>query len=93
MNPKSDTYGGTGEFYSPVLDEAVALYLHRQGMSQEEFARETMGTSSNTFSWKRRGIREFTVSELSRLADVLGMSMDELAGRGPSREAAEAVGV
>ena len=67
--------GGTGEFYFPALDEAIAVYLRRAGMTQEEFAGEVMGMAPNTFSWKRRGVREFTLSEATRLADALGMPL------------------
>lgn len=73
--------GGTGEYYYPALDEAVAVYLRRHGMTQEEFARDVMGMATNTFSWKRRGVREFTLSEATVLADAVGKTMDELTAK------------
>ena len=68
----------TGEHYYPALDEALAVFLHRNGMTQEEFARDVMGMAPNTFSWKRRGIREFSLSEAIAIADALGASLNEL---------------
>lgn len=70
----------TGEHYYPALDEALAVFLRREGMTQEEFARSVMGMAPNTFSWKRRGVREFTLSEATVLADALGMSLPALIG-------------
>lgn len=71
---------GTGEHYYPALDDALALFLRREGMTQEEFARNVMGMAPNTFSWKRRGVREFTLGEATVLADALGMSLPALIG-------------
>ena len=78
MNEKNRV--DTGEHYYPALDDALALFLRREGMTQEEFARNVMGMSPNTFSWKRRGVREFTLSEATVLADALGMSLPALIG-------------
>lgn len=78
MQVEEKNRGGTGDYYYPALDEAVAVYLRRHGMTQEEFARDVMGMATNTFSWKRRGVREFTLSEATVLADAVGMTMDEL---------------
>ena len=66
--------------YYKALDEAVTLHLKRNGMTQEELASQ-MGMAPNTFSWKRRGIREFSLGEASRLADIVGISLDEAIGR------------
>ncbi|MDY3982206.1 helix-turn-helix domain-containing protein [Paraeggerthella sp. LCP19S3_G8] len=66
--------------YYEALDEAVTLYLKRASMTQDALA-ERMGMAPNTFSWKRRGIREFSLSEASRLADIVGISLDEATGR------------
>lgn len=70
----------TGEFYFKALDEAIELYMRRNGMSQAELARE-MGMAENTFSWKRRGIHEFTLNEATRLCDMTGVSLDKATGR------------
>lgn len=80
MRVEEKDRGGTGEHYYPALDEAVAVYLRRHGMTQEEFARDVMGMATNTFSWKRRGVREFTMSEVITLSDALGLSLTELIG-------------
>lgn len=66
--------------YYEALDEAVTLYMKRNGLTQEQMA-EKMGMASNTFSWKRRGIREFSLGEASRLADIVGVSLDEATER------------
>ncbi len=58
-----------------TLDDAITLYLRRENITQEQLA-ERMGMSANTFSWKRRGIREFTLSEAAKLADMIGISLD-----------------
>lgn len=80
MRVEEKDRGGTGDHYYPALDEAVAVYLRRHGMTQEEFARDVMGMATNTFSWKRRGVREFTMSEVITLSDALGLSLTELIG-------------
>ena len=60
------------------IDEAIAAYLRRTGKTQAEFAKE-LGMSENTLSWKRRGIREFKLSEVMKIADITGCSLDEMA--------------
>lgn len=66
--------------YYPNIDYAIALYMMRESLTQEAFA-GLMGMAPNTLSWKRRGIRNWTLPESKRLADILGMSLDDLAGR------------
>lgn len=66
----------TGEYYSAALDDTIAVYLNRNNLSQDTFAREVMGMNPNTFGWKRRGIRDFTISEALRLCDALGITMN-----------------
>ena len=34
--------------------------------------------AENTLSWKRRGIREFKVSEVVKIAEITGFSLDEM---------------
>lgn len=60
-----------------TIDEAVAAYLRRTGKTQAELAEE-IGMSENSLSWKRRGIREFKLSEVARLADICGFSLDDV---------------
>lgn len=59
------------------IDEAIAAYLRRTGKTQAELAEE-LGMSENTLSWKRRGKREFKLSEVIRIAEVTGCSLDEM---------------
>lgn len=66
--------------YYEALDEAVTLHLKRNGLTQDALA-EQMGMAPNTFSWKRRGIREFSLGEAAKLADIVGFSLDEATGR------------
>lgn len=65
--------------YFPQIDEAITLYLKRTGETQADLASE-MGMASNTFSWKRRGVREWSLSELVRLSQILGRPPSELLG-------------
>lgn len=66
--------------YYPNIDYAITLYMKRESITQEAFA-GLMGMAPNTFSWKRRGIREWSLTESKALADILGMSLDDLTGR------------
>lgn len=59
------------------IDEAIAAYLRRSGKTQAELADE-LGMAENTLSWKRRGIREFKVSEVVKIAEITGFSVDEM---------------
>lgn len=59
------------------IDEAIAAYLRRSGKTQAELADE-LGMAENTLSWKRRGIREFKVSEVVKIAEITGFSLDEM---------------
>lgn len=62
------------------LDEEIAAYMRRNSINQEEMA-SRLRMSSNTFSWKRRGVREFSLSEAIELCDLLGITLDEATGR------------
>ena len=59
------------------IDEAIAAYLRSSGKTQAELADE-LGMAENTLSWKRRGIREFKVSEVVKIAEITGFSLDEM---------------
>lgn len=59
------------------LDAAIAAYLREHDMTQAQLA-DKLGMSENTLSWKRRGVREFTLGEAAEVADMLGRSLDEL---------------
>lgn len=62
------------------LDEAVTLHLKRTGKTQAQLAEE-MGMAPNTFSWKLRGIRDFSLTEAAALCDKVGITLDEATGR------------
>lgn len=62
--------------YFSVIDEAVLIYLKRNRMTQAALATE-MEMSENTFSWKRRGVRDWSMSEAVRLYRILGIPLDE----------------
>lgn len=69
--------------YFSQIDDAIALYLRHENMTQEQLAKK-MGVASNTFSWKRRGVREWTLSELVKLSDILGTTPSELMSTPPT---------
>ncbi len=61
--------------YFESLDVAIAAYLRREHKTQEELAK-SVGMATNTFSWKRRGVdgKEFSVAEIRRVAEVIGLT-------------------
>lgn len=69
--------GPKGDYYVPELDEAIELYLHRTKMTQADLAAD-MGMAENTFSWKRRGIKEFTLTEAAFLCDLVKVRLYDL---------------
>lgn len=62
------------------IDEAIAAYLRRSGKTQAELAKE-LGMSENTLNWKRREIREFKFSEVVKVTEITGFSIDEMSPR------------
>lgn len=63
--------------YYPKLDAAIAAHQRKNGLTQADMAAR-VGMAENTFSWKRRGAKEFSLSEATRLCDILGASLDEM---------------
>lgn len=63
--------------YYPKLDAAIAAHQRANGLTQADMAAR-VGMAENTFSWKRRGVKEFSLSEATRLCDLLGASLDEV---------------
>ncbi len=61
-------------YYYPGIDEAILLYLHSRSITQAKLAEE-MGMSEPTFSWKRRGVRDFTLGEAKKLCNILGIDL------------------
>lgn len=66
--------------YYEALDDAVTLWRKKNGVSQEKLA-EMMGMAPNTLMWKLRGERDFTLPEARKLADLVGVTLDGMAGR------------
>lgn len=62
--------------FFPVIDNAIAVYLRSNSMTQAELAAE-LGMSEATLSAKRKGDSEFTYTEMVKLCDLLGLSLDE----------------
>lgn len=54
-----------------MVEEVLETMNHR-GITQEEMA-EILGISKNTFWNKANAINDFTVSELEKMCDVLGI--------------------
>jgi transcriptional regulator with XRE-family HTH domain len=62
-----------------MVGERLKHYRQLRRMSQEELA-EDMGFPSNTISKIEHGTRKVTLEEAIRLAEVLGISLLDLAG-------------
>lgn len=67
-------------YYYPAIDEAIAAYLRRRNLKQAQLASE-MGMAENTSSWKRRGVRDWSLPEARE--DL--RHRRHLPGRGDSR--------
>lgn len=66
-----------------TLGERIKYYRKRLGLTQEQLA-ERMGVSAQAVSKWENGLSCPDISILPNLADVFGISMDELLGRAPS---------
>lgn len=60
--------------------KALRRHLKRHGMSQAEFAR-AMGVSQPTVWYWLNGEKTPTADKLVRIADMTGLTVDELLGR------------
>lgn len=69
----------TTTYYQP-FDDAITLYLKRNRMTQAYFASE-IGIAKNSLSWKRRGIRDWKLSEVVKACDIVGITLDAAVGR------------
>ena len=58
--------------YFESLDDAITLHLRKTGKTQAQLASE-MDMAENTFSWKRRGVREWSLTDACQLARICGM--------------------
>lgn len=54
--------------------------MRERGVTQTDLS-GSLGLSQSTISAKLHGHRRWTVRELDRLADMWGLSLDELTGR------------
>lgn len=68
--------------FETKLASRVKVLLTLRGIWQKDAAR-TLGISSASFSDKLKGDIRFSADEISRLADLLGVSTDVLLGREP----------
>lgn len=66
--------------YIDEIDRAISHYMVDQGITREQMA-QRMKLAVNTLSWKRRGIREWKLSEIELLSDLTGLGLDDLTGR------------
>ncbi len=61
-------------YYYPRIDKEIVVYLHNYNIPQSKLAEE-MGMAENTFSWKRRGVRDFILTEAIKLCRILGIDL------------------
>lgn len=64
-------------YYYPQIDREIVVYLHKYDIPQAKLAEE-MGMAENTFSWKRRGVRDFTLAEAIKLCRILGIELRDV---------------
>ena len=69
----------TFENTAASIDLAIGYFMAEQKITRGQMA-ELMNMSTNTLRSKRSGANDWTLSELFRLADLTGKSLDELAG-------------
>ena len=72
--------------YYPNIDYAVTVFMRKNGVTQRQLA-EQMLMCDNSFSWKRRGLRDWSLPEAVKLSNILGLSLDVLT----SQQSQEAV--
>lgn len=63
-----------------ALDAEIAAYLRLKNLTQAEFADE-LGMAPSTLSLKRRGLAEFTLSEVVAISQLIGKPVSELMKR------------
>ncbi|MGO3357471.1 MAG: helix-turn-helix domain-containing protein [Bifidobacterium crudilactis] len=73
----------TSEKFPLVTSLRLSEALDRRNMTQRQLCRG-IGMYEQTLSNKIHGRRPFTVSDLSQIADYLGVSTDWLLGREPT---------
>lgn len=69
--------------YVENIDSAIAVYLRRSGKTQDQLA-TSMNMTANSLMNKRKGLTDFKLSELVRLSEIVGLSLDDLTGLKPA---------
>lgn len=69
--------------YVENIDSAIAVYLRRSGKTQDQLA-TSMNMTANSLMNKRKGLTDFKLSELVRLSEIVGLSLDDLTGFKPA---------
>ena len=62
-----------------TIDLAIGYFMAEQKITRGQMA-SMLGMSANTLRWKREGKSDWSLSEILRLSDITGKSLDELAG-------------
>lgn len=60
----------------------IRAELARNGMSMKDLS-NNLGISQNSLRYKLNGNREFTLTEVSKMADIFSCSLDYLANHEP----------
>ena len=60
-----------------AIDCAISHYIADKKITRDQMA-ELLGMSANTLRWKREGKNEWLLSEVLKLSDLMGVSLDEL---------------
>ena len=64
---------------SSAIDKNIAFFMFEQKLTVEKMA-ALLGMSANTLRAKRSGERQWTMSEVMKLSDLMGKTLDELVG-------------
>lgn len=62
-----------------TIDRVISYYMADNKLTREQMA-DLMDMSTNTLRWKREGKNEWCLSEVIKLAELTGKSIDELTG-------------
>lgn len=69
------------------IDLAIADYIQKNSMTREAMATE-MNMSTNTLRWKREGKYDWTWSEILKLSEIIGCTVEGLASYKPKQTTA-----
>lgn len=62
------------------IDQHISKFMTEQKLGVGEMA-GLLGMTPNSLRWKRQGKQDWKWSEVLKLADLFGMSVDQLIGR------------